>query len=72
MIQYTGMKDVEKLVSGGNTVWVSKSLSHRRKALLVSMELGAMFLLVFDRFAYIYRGNISSTGYWMVRISNLF
>ena len=50
--------------------FMSKSLSRRRKALLMSMELGAMFLLVFDRFAYIYRGNISSTGYWMVRISN--
>ena len=50
--------------------FMTKSLSHRRKALLVSIELGAMFLLVFDRFSYIYRGNISSTGYWMVRISN--
>ena len=45
------MTDVEKPVSGGNTVGVSKSLSHRRKALLVSMELGSMFLLAFDRFA---------------------
>ncbi len=44
--------------------------SARRKTLLMSIELGAMFLLVFDRFAYLYRGDLTSTGFWMVRISN--
>ncbi len=34
------------------------------------IELSAVLLLVFDRYAYIYRGNESDVGYWMVRISN--
>ena len=46
------------------------SLSNRRKSSLFLMELGAALLLIFDRFAYIYRGDISETGYWMVRVSN--
>lgn len=53
-------------------VSITKTLSKKRRQALFSLELGAMFLLIFDRFAYIYRGDISSTGYWMVRISNFF
>ena len=34
------------------------------------MELSSMFLLLFDRFSYLYRGNISEFGFVMVRISN--
>ena len=34
------------------------------------MELSAAFLLVFDRAAYIYRGDSSQTGFIMVRLSN--
>ena len=34
------------------------------------MELGVMCLLIADRFAYIFRGNQSTLGFWMVRISN--
>ena len=48
------------------TTWLSKS----RKLALVMIELSAMLLLLFDRYAYIYRGDESSTGYYMVRISN--
>ena len=51
-------------------VMLTKTLSKKRKLSLMSMELIAMFLLIFDRFSYIYRGDISDLGYWMVRISN--
>ncbi len=50
--------------------YLTKSLSRKRKAILTAMELGAMLLLIFDRYAYIFRGNVSTMGYWMVRISN--
>ncbi|MCR4955397.1 MAG: HD domain-containing protein, partial [Lachnospiraceae bacterium] len=36
----------------------------------VYMELAATGLLLFDRLAYIYRGDVSELGYWMVRVSN--
>ena len=32
--------------------------------------MGAAILMLSDRFAYIYRGNITPLGYWMVRVSN--
>ncbi|MCR5767719.1 MAG: HD domain-containing protein [Lachnospiraceae bacterium] len=51
-------------------VYVAKTLTNRRKAILMCMEIGAMLLLLFDRYAYIYRGQPDITGYWMVRISN--
>ena len=51
-------------------VFITKTLSKKRKVILIFMELSAAFLLIFDRFAYIYRGDVSTTGCWMVRISN--
>ena len=51
-------------------VLITKTLTKVRKRALVTMELGAMFLLIADRYAYIYRGDPSNLGYWMVRISN--
>ena len=48
----------------------TNTMTKSRKLALVSMEISAMLLLIFDRFAYIYRGDISTNGYWMVRISN--
>ena len=39
-------------------------------AVLFLLELSAMFLLIADRRAYIYRGDPSTKGWWMVRISN--
>jgi signal transduction histidine kinase/CheY-like chemotaxis protein len=39
---------------------------------MVLMQTEAMFLLLFDRLAYIYRGNTSDLGYYMVRVSNFF
>ena len=50
--------------------WVTTTLSRERKWLLTLLELISALLLIFDRFAYIYRGDPSSLGYWMVRISN--
>ena len=48
----------------------TNTISKRRKFILVLMELSASFLLIFDRYAYIFRGDVSSLGWWMVRISN--
>lgn len=48
----------------------TKSLRKRRRMLLVTLELSAMLLLVFDRYAYIFRGDVSRLGYVMVRVSN--
>ena len=41
-----------------------------RKKALVMLELGATILLIADRYAYVYRGNESALGFWMVRITN--
>jgi len=49
---------------------VTKALSPRRKRALALLEIAAMILLLSDRFAYIYRGDTSALGFWMVRISN--
>lgn len=48
----------------------SKTLGTKRRLTLMGMEFVAGMLLIMDRFAYIYRGNVSQTGWWMVRISN--
>lgn len=67
--------DIMLFLSGGCGVLTilalsTKTLTLSRKHALVCMELSSMFLLIFDRLAYIYRGDISNKGYWMVRISN--
>lgn len=49
---------------------VPKSLSSRRRSILAMMTLSAMLLLLFDRAAYLYRGDVSDLGSSMVRISN--
>ena len=41
-----------------------------RRLSLFLMGLSATVLLIADRFAYIYRGDMSAAGYWMVRICN--
>ena len=48
----------------------SKTLGTKRRLTLMGMEFVAGMLLIMDRFAYIYRGNTSELGWWMVRISN--
>ncbi len=49
---------------------VPKSLSSRRRSILAMMTLSAMLLLLSDRAAYLYRGDVSDLGSSMVRISN--
>ena len=49
---------------------ITRFLPKKRKWILISMELLAVFLLGFDRMAYIYSGNTTSLGYFMVRFSN--
>lgn len=48
----------------------TRFLSRKRKRILIFMELVALFLLWFDRSAYIYAGDLSREGYVMVRVSN--
>ena len=49
----------------------TRFLSVRRKTILILMEIIALFLLWFDRQAYIYAGVTGLKGYVMVRVSNL-
>ncbi|MBR1856360.1 MAG: HD domain-containing protein [Oribacterium sp.] len=49
---------------------VSRSVSFRRKASMIGMELSAMVLLFADRYAYIYRSQADPFGFFMTRISN--
>ncbi|MBP0960839.1 MAG: HD domain-containing protein, partial [Oscillospiraceae bacterium] len=51
-------------------ILITKAISKRRKWIMLSLELSSMFLLIFDRFAYFFRGHAGPIGYWMVRISN--
>lgn len=51
-------------------VLLTKAIPLKRRFILMAMELCAMFLLIADRYSYIYRGDISDLGYWMVRICN--
>ena len=51
-------------------LFVTKALSRRRRWILIAMELASALLVSFDRLAYIYSGDISRTGYIMVRVSN--
>jgi len=52
-------------------VLLSKALSPRRRLVIAMIEIVAAVLLVCDRIAYIYDGDASDKGYWMVYISNL-
>ncbi len=49
---------------------LTRFLDKKRKWILFLMELLAALLIGFDRAAYIYKGDISQTGYIMVRVSN--
>ncbi|MCR5579996.1 MAG: response regulator [Pseudobutyrivibrio sp.] len=49
----------------------TKTLTVKRRRILVYMQTIAMLMLIFDRLAYLYRGDPSDVGFWMVRISNL-
>ncbi len=49
---------------------LTRSLSKKRRRILSLLEFGAMMLLLADRNAYIYRGDVSALGFWMVRVCN--
>ena len=51
-------------------IFITSAMPKPRKIALMITETAATLLLVFDRFAYIYRGDVSNMGWWMVRISN--
>ena len=68
--------DIMLLLSGicglmGLLVYLTKSMSKTRKLALMQFEFTSMLLLIADRQAYIYRGDTSTLGWWMVRISTL-
>ncbi|MBR6328499.1 MAG: HD domain-containing protein [Lachnospiraceae bacterium] len=48
----------------------TRFLSKTRKAILMLMEVIALFLLGFDRQCYVYSGKTDFTGFMMVRVSN--
>ena len=52
--------------------FLTSSLGKRRRRLIVFIEISAMILVLMDRYAYIYNGDTSTFGYYMVRISNFF
>ena len=47
-----------------------KFMSHRRRSILALMEVCSMLLLNCDRLAYVYRGDTSDFGGFMVRFTN--
>ena len=49
---------------------ITKSISRKKRAGLLLTELSAAIMLWADRLAYIYRGNTSDFGWFMVRFSN--
>ena len=51
-------------------VALTRNMSSSRKAALLLIESCATLTLVADRFAYLFRGDASDLGWWMVRISN--
>ena len=53
-------------------VLIARVLPKRLRISLLCLELSSMFLLSFDRMAYIYSGDTSHTGFVMVRVSNFF
>jgi len=51
-------------------VHLTETMSKARRKALMLLEISAMFLMLSDRRAYIARGDVSTQGWWMVRISN--
>lgn len=57
-------------VIAGVTIALGKSSDELAKRFLYSMQFGNALLVLSDAFAWLYRGNISREGYYIVRISN--
>ena len=51
-------------------IYFRKSLPVRRRIIVSILQLSVVFLLLADHYAYIFRGNETNLGWWMVRISN--
>ncbi len=49
---------------------LTRSLNKQRRHILALLEFGSMMLLLADRYAYIYRGDVSTLGFWIVRVCN--
>ena len=49
---------------------MTRAWDKKRKLHVALMQFSAMLLLLFDRYAYLYRGKDSVAAYYMVRISN--
>jgi len=49
---------------------IIKSLPSDKRKILALMEFSTMVLLIFDRYSYLYRGNLTEFGLVMIRISN--
>ncbi len=49
---------------------IIKNLSSNARSAFIMLMASATILLVSDRYAYIFRGDVSSVGFWMVRICN--
>ena len=47
---------------------ITKSLPLKRKLAITNLEFCSAILLFSDRLAYIYHGDSSTAGFWMVRI----
>ena len=67
--------DIELVLSGICAMLVilscaTKMLTLRRKVSLILMDVFTMIILLADRLAYMYRGIMSKTAFWMVRINN--
>ncbi len=50
----------------------TRSMPPKRRRAIFFLELYGALLLLSDRFAYMYRGDVSQLGWWMVRLSNFF
>ena len=54
------------------TMLISKFPTRKRKGILALMAFCVVLILLFERYAYIFRGNEEPIGFYMVRISNGF
>lgn len=56
----------------GIFLWSGHQLKQNGRRTLIFIELFTGCMLLFDALAYIFRGNTSAVGWYMVRLSNLF
>lgn len=50
--------------------YITRAVTRRRKMAMIGMEIAAMILLFSDRYAYIYRGQLTEHAILMTRVSN--